>query len=80
MMQTSPILFTLTQFHQLVANGERAAREEQFDPWPVCKLHAPEGSAIWLLTNSIRPTAAAPSGSAISASASLNLASSRSRN
>jgi hypothetical protein len=49
-MSSSPILYTLTQFHRLVANGERSARSDDFDPMPVFKLFTPEGSATWLLS------------------------------
>lgn len=34
---------------ELTANGERAAREPEFDPLPVVKLSTPDASATWLL-------------------------------
>jgi hypothetical protein len=35
---------------KLVANGRRAAAEPGFDPYPVVRLHAPDGLAQWLLS------------------------------
>jgi len=49
-MRSSPILYTFTQFNQLVANGRQAAQSDDFDPMPVFKLFTPEGSATWLLS------------------------------
>jgi hypothetical protein len=49
-MRSSPILYTFTQFHQLVANDRQAAQSDDFDPMPVFKLFTPEGSATWLLS------------------------------
>jgi len=44
-MRSSPILYTFTQFNQLVANGRQSAQSDDFDPMPVFKLFTPEGSA-----------------------------------
>jgi hypothetical protein len=35
---------------KLLLNGCRAIRDEAFDPYPVVKIFAPNGYAMWLLT------------------------------
>lgn len=37
-------------FAQLLANGQRAAGGDGFDPPPVIKLFTPDANATWLLT------------------------------
>jgi hypothetical protein len=44
-MRSSPILYTFTQFHQLVAQRPTICSVDDFDPMPVFKLFTPEGSA-----------------------------------
>lgn len=34
---------------ELIANGDRAARDAEFDPLPVVKLFTPDAGATWLL-------------------------------
>lgn len=34
----------------LIANGERSARDEQQDPFPVVRLFTPDAGATWLLS------------------------------
>ena len=34
---------------QLMGNGEQAARDPDFDPFPVVKLFTPDAGATWLL-------------------------------
>ena len=43
-------LITDRQRAQLLANGERTARGECHDPFPVVKLFTPDANATWLLS------------------------------
>ncbi len=42
-------LFTAAQWAALVANGKKAAKIEDFDPFPVVKLFTPDAGCTWLL-------------------------------
>lgn len=42
-------LFTLQQLSQLIANGQKAAINPEFDPFPVVKLFTPDAGCTWLL-------------------------------
>lgn len=43
------ILITDEIRNTLVANGQRAARDPDFDPFPVIKLFTPDAGATWLV-------------------------------
>ena len=42
-------LFTAQQWAALIANGEKAAKNPNFNPRPVVKLFTPDAAATWLL-------------------------------
>src|SRR5919205_4246296 len=44
------LLITDRQRAELVANGERTAKGECHDPFPVVKLFTPDANATWLLS------------------------------
>lgn len=35
---------------RMLENGARSARDDAHDPFPVLKLHVPNGNAVWLLS------------------------------
>lgn len=43
------ILITDEIRNTLIANGRRAARDPEFDPFPIVKLFTPDAGATWLL-------------------------------